>query len=124
MKHKPIADLLDLKIELTAVIKAAVEQVAHAANRGSWTIREFCQRHSISECQYHRLRTQGRGPKTMNVGSQGLRISRQAEADWVADREREERKRPWHGGGHWSRKKKPLPEVAPSAPRASFPGRP
>jgi hypothetical protein len=63
---------------------AAPQKPADAA---SYTLKEFCARHSLSKSQYHRLRREGRGPRTMKVGPAGLRISAEAERDWIRARE-------------------------------------
>jgi hypothetical protein len=56
---------------------------------GGSTIKQFCARYSLSTRQFHTLRSQGRGPVMMSIGSDGLRISKQAELDWVKAREAE-----------------------------------
>jgi hypothetical protein len=54
----------------------------------SKTISEFCDRHQICRATYYNLKKQGRGPRVMRVGSRD-RITPEADADWVRDREAE-----------------------------------
>ena len=66
--------------------------LACAAREGeaaSFKLKKFLARNDLSESQYHKLRRQGRGPRMMSVGSCGVRISRQAELDWIVAREAE-----------------------------------
>ena len=67
---------------LTLLVNAVGEREA-----ASFTLKRFLARNSLSESQYHKLRREGRGPRTMKTGSVGVRISRQAELDWIAARE-------------------------------------
>jgi hypothetical protein len=53
---------------------------------GSKTVGEFCISHRISLSTYHQLKKQGRGPREMYLG-RAIRISAQAERDWVTARE-------------------------------------
>jgi hypothetical protein len=53
---------------------------------GAFSIRAFCQRHSISESFFHKLRSLGLGPAIMRVGARTL-ISREAAKRWRAERE-------------------------------------
>jgi hypothetical protein len=53
---------------------------------GAFSIRSFCERHSISESFFHKLRALGLGPAIMKVGARTL-ISREAAARWRAERE-------------------------------------
>ena len=69
-----------------------LELLVCAAREGeaaSFKLKKFLARNDLSESQYHKLRRQGRGPRVMSVGSCGVRISRQAERDWIAARETE-----------------------------------
>lgn len=52
----------------------------------SSSIQEFCERHHISKTLFQRLQAQGRGPRMMKLG-RALRISADAERQWLADRE-------------------------------------
>jgi hypothetical protein len=54
----------------------------------AYTIATFCVAHDISESFYHKLKSQGRAPREMHVGSRVL-ISYEAAADWRAAREAE-----------------------------------
>jgi hypothetical protein len=74
----------DISTKLDALAKAVGE-----ADRGSFTIKEFLRRNHLSETAYHTLRREGRGPRTMATGNVGVRISRQAELDWIKEREDE-----------------------------------
>jgi hypothetical protein len=74
--------LSDVLATLAALVNAARES---ERERASFTLKEFRARHRLPESQYHKLRRQGRGPRVMNVG--GVRISREAERDWIAERE-------------------------------------
>jgi hypothetical protein len=38
----------------------------------AFSIREFCRRHGISLSFYHKLRTQGLGPRTLRLGARVL----------------------------------------------------
>jgi hypothetical protein len=53
---------------------------------GAFSIRAFCERHSISESFFHKLRALGLGPAIMKVGARTL-ISREAAAEWRRERE-------------------------------------
>jgi hypothetical protein len=50
--------------------------------RAAYSIPEFCFRNNISRPTYHRLRSQGRGPKEMRLGLNNIRITAAAERDW------------------------------------------
>jgi hypothetical protein len=54
----------------------------------AYTIATFCVAHDISESFYHKLKSQGRAPREMHVGTRVL-ISYEAAADWRAAREAE-----------------------------------
>jgi hypothetical protein len=54
-----------------------------ADHDGAFSIRAFCARHSISESFFHKLRSLGRGPAIMKVGTRTL-ISRKSAARWRA----------------------------------------
>jgi hypothetical protein len=70
---------------------AALANAARESETASFKLKKFLARNDLSESQYHKLRRQGRGPRVMSVGSCGVRISRQAERDWIAARETEAR---------------------------------
>jgi hypothetical protein len=48
-----------------------------------FTIKEFCDRYRIALSFFFKLQKQGKGPRTMRIGSKVL-IMAQAAADWVA----------------------------------------
>lgn len=96
MRKIPTTQIVDLQAHLDAHIDAKFEALTQALiaqakrpEQASFTILQFCDRHQISESTYHKLRREKRGPRVLSIGTDGLRISRQAELDWVADRERE-----------------------------------
>lgn len=57
------------------------------ADVDAYSIAAFCRRHNISQSFYHKLRAQGLGPRTMQVGSRVL-ITKQAARRWRRERER------------------------------------
>ncbi len=57
--------------------------------KDAYTIAEFCQRHGISPAQYFADAREGRGPRTMRIGSRGVRISKESAADYRRAREAE-----------------------------------
>jgi len=82
----------DRVVALLGAINSKLDQLlrlAEAADAPCFTIQEFCQRNRISDAAYHNLRKSGRGPRLMKIGKsgRGVRISREAEADWIHDRE-------------------------------------
>jgi hypothetical protein len=87
----PVPDIAELRDELGRIVQmlAALANAAREGETASFTPKKFRARHKLSESQYHKLRRQGRGPRTMSVGSCGERISRQAERDWIEARETE-----------------------------------
>jgi hypothetical protein len=88
-KQNFVADIDVLKGQLSDVlaILVALANAARESEAASFTLKKFLARNQLSESQYHKLRRQGRGPRVMSVGSCGVRISRQAERDWIAARE-------------------------------------
>jgi hypothetical protein len=58
----------------------------------SRTVNEFCARQKISRSELYKAWRQGKGPRYFEVGTH-KRISDEAEADWVREREREVRER-------------------------------
>ena len=80
-----------LRDELRRVVQmlALLVCAAREGEAASFKLKKFLARNQLSESQYHKLRRQGRGPRVMSVGSCGVRISRQAERDWIAARETE-----------------------------------
>jgi hypothetical protein len=84
-------DIAELRDELRRVAEM-LELLVCAAREGeaaSFTLKKFRARNQLSQSQYHKLRRQGRDPRRMRVGSCGVRISRQAELDWILARETE-----------------------------------
>jgi hypothetical protein len=79
----------DIREELAALRLAIAALAQPRAERSSFTVAEFLERHRLSESQYFKLKRQGRGPTLMAVGDVGKRISAQAERDWIAACERE-----------------------------------
>jgi len=55
-------------------------------DRSSFTIPEFCERNSISEALFQKLRRTGRGPKLMYL-DRAIRITAEAERAWKLARE-------------------------------------
>jgi hypothetical protein len=52
----------------------------------AYSIPAFCHRHGISEAFFHKLRTQGLGPRVMRLGTRTL-ITRESAAAWRRERE-------------------------------------
>jgi hypothetical protein len=84
-----VLEIAELRDELRRVAQtlALLVTLASEGEAASFTVKKFLARNDLSESQYHKLRRQGRGPRVMSVGSCGVRISRQAELDWIAARE-------------------------------------
>jgi hypothetical protein len=85
----PAPDIAELRDELRLVVQllAILVNAASEGEAASFKLKKFLTRNDLSDSQYHKLRRQGRGPRVMSVGSCGVRISRQAELDWIAARE-------------------------------------
>ena len=64
-----------------------MDKVSTRPDQQAFSISEFCQRNGISLPLYHKLRAQGRGPKTMALG-RAIRISIEAERAWRGEREK------------------------------------
>jgi hypothetical protein len=90
-KQNLAADIAELKTQMASVIEALAKLAEAVAKPevGSFTLKQFQQRHTLSESQYHKLRREGRGPRTMNTGDVGVRISTEADSDWIKAREAE-----------------------------------
>jgi predicted DNA-binding transcriptional regulator AlpA len=58
------------------------------ANGESFTINEWCALRKISRSMFYKLGSQGRAPRTHNVGTKVL-ISPQADAEWLRNIEAE-----------------------------------
>ncbi len=50
--------------------------------KAAYTIKEFCAAHGISASAYYEAQREGYGPREMRIGTKGVRISREAAADW------------------------------------------
>ena len=72
-----------------AATLAMLAQLVADHDAASFTIKKFRARHGLSERQYFKLKSEGRGPREMLIGNVGKRISRAAELDWIAAREAE-----------------------------------
>ena len=55
------------------------EVVMPPLEHAAFSIAEFCSRNHISRPRYHRMRSQGRGPKEMRIGLNLIRITNAAE---------------------------------------------
>jgi hypothetical protein len=53
----------------------------NVTGKACYSVDEFCSSHSISRAMFYKLRAEGKGPKTMSVGSRTL-VSFEAAADW------------------------------------------
>jgi hypothetical protein len=51
--------------------------------RAAYTIPEICFRNDISRTAYHRLRSEGRGPRETRFGLNMIRITAEDERDWL-----------------------------------------
>jgi hypothetical protein len=116
-KQNLAAEIAALKEQLASVVAtlAALVNASALGERGSYSIKEFLARHRLSESQYHALRHQGRAPRTMRTGSVGVRISRDAERDWILERERDAAEVGANAHG-MALREIPQPENEPGAP--------
>jgi hypothetical protein len=55
-------------------------------DRGSFSIGDWCRRHDLCRATFYNLRKRGEAPDIMHVGK-SVRISAEADARWVAERE-------------------------------------
>lgn len=53
----------------------------NVTGKACYSVDEFCSSHAISRAMFYKLRADGKGPRTMAVGSRTL-ISYEAAADW------------------------------------------
>lgn len=53
----------------------------------SSTLKDFCERHSISKTLWRKLQKTGRGPAFYRLGRQTIRITTTAEAAWLRARQ-------------------------------------
>jgi predicted DNA-binding transcriptional regulator AlpA len=51
-------------------------------------IDEWCKRHNLSRSMFYKLKNSGKAPRTMMIGTT-IRITDQADAEWMAAREAE-----------------------------------
>jgi hypothetical protein len=80
-------DIAEVKSQLRLVLETLGR--LDGGGRSSFTLAEWRKRHGLSESQHHKLRRQGRGPRTMRTGDVGVRVSVEADREWVRERERE-----------------------------------
>jgi hypothetical protein len=59
------------------------EPSSSALERASYTIPEICFRNHISRPKYHRLRAEGRGPAETRFGLNTIRVTAEAEREWL-----------------------------------------
>jgi hypothetical protein len=83
----------------------------------AFSLREFCDSHSISESTFHRLVREGRGPVVMRVGGKIL-ISTEAAKAWRKAMERGPKTRRGQKGAVEKYRKQPAPQVG-ETPRAA-----
>lgn len=57
----------------------------------SLSIDDWCRQHGISRSYFYKLAQQGRAPQTFHIGNKIRRISAEANAAWIAEREAETR---------------------------------
>jgi hypothetical protein len=69
----------------SALIEALTQTLAERVDPPlSYSVKTWCARHELSLPQYYKLSKAGKGPRLMAIGSEGVRVSRQADLDWVA----------------------------------------
>jgi hypothetical protein len=54
-----------------------------ALERASYTIPEICFRNNFSRSKYNKLRAEGRGPVETRFGLNTIRVTAEAERDWL-----------------------------------------
>lgn len=57
------------------------DQANQPLDPDAYTIRQFCERHGISQSFFFKLQQQGRAPRTLKIGARRL-ISREAARAW------------------------------------------
>jgi hypothetical protein len=92
-QNTDIAELCDELRSLAASIAKLISASESENEQGSWTLKQFRERHRLSESQLFKLFHEARGPRVMSVGNVGKRVSREAEAAWVREREDEAREK-------------------------------
>jgi hypothetical protein len=55
-------------------------------SRGSFSIDEWCERHHVCRATFYNMQKRGEGPDILRIG-RSVRISADADARWVAQRE-------------------------------------
>jgi hypothetical protein len=63
------------------------DSLAQRPGQKSFTITQWCVRRRVSRAMYYKLKRRGKAPLTYDAG--GPRISDQADADWLREREAE-----------------------------------
>ena len=53
----------------------------------SFTIEQWCQRHNVSRSFYYKLKRAGKAPRTMELLDKAVRITEEADREWVCQRE-------------------------------------
>jgi len=59
----------------------SVEQSSRQSDQDAFSIKEFCERHGISQSFFFKLRNRGLGPRTMRLGTRVL-ITREDARQW------------------------------------------
>ena len=86
------ASIADVKTQIAdlALIVASLKKSDAPDDLVSFSIERFCKRNGISKRQYFKMQRQGIGPHTLKIGGRkGIRISLEAERDWIREREAE-----------------------------------
>jgi hypothetical protein len=99
-KQQLATDIAGVKAQLAALtdIVNAMATKQSEPPRGSYTRQEFQLRHHLSERQYFKLKAAGKGPREMKTAiARGIRISVEADAAWVVEREAEAAEAPKRG---------------------------
>jgi hypothetical protein len=69
-------------------IAVSMEKTMHP----SFTVPEWCEHRKISRSMFYKHQAAGKGPRTYNVGT-AVRISPEADAEWLREREAESARR-------------------------------
>jgi len=88
---------VDRILEKLQAIERKIE-ILNSMAKLSFSLREFCELHSISESTFHRLVREGRGPAVMRVGGKIL-ISAESARAWREAMERGPKTRRGQKGG-------------------------
>jgi len=82
------ADIAALRTEIANLANAIAMNRRPNDDPTSFSVLQFCQRNNISRRLFFRLQQEGRAPRVMRIrGRKSIRISREAETDWVRARE-------------------------------------